>query len=114
MSENNNNQTIKMEDISSTSKKFRTADNPIFVYANGIYKNLGNIIKAIAFVLAFLMIILGFILAFILFTKSAFSVVTSLAVIVIFTVLAAIIFFPLFGIGHILCQNNEILKILNK
>ncbi len=114
MSENNNNQTIKMEDISSTSKKFHMVNKQIFAYTNGIYKNLGNVIKAIAFILAFVIIILGFILAFILFTKTAFSAVISLAVIIICTVFAAIIFFPLFGLGHILCQNNEILKMLNK
>lgn len=116
MSENNN-KTIKMEDISSTSKSYQVIDNinnTVSAYTNGIYKNLGNIIKAIAFVIAFALIIVGFIAAFILFTKSIFSAVTSLAVIILCTVVAAIVFFPIFGIGHILCQNNEILKLLNK
>ncbi len=109
-----NNETIKMEDISSMSANHPSTKNLVSAYTTGLYKNLGNIIKIIAFILAFIMIIIGFIVAFILFTKSALSIVTSLAAIVICTVLAAIIFFPIFGLGHILCQNNEILKMLNK
>lgn len=110
----NNNENIKFEDISSSSNQFHKVKKQVDAYSNGIYKNLGNVIKAIAFIIAFAMIILGFILAFILLTKSAFSVVTSLAVIVAFTLLAAIVFFPLFGLGHIVCQNNEIIKLLKK
>jgi len=114
MSEINKNQSTEMEDISSVSEKFLALKNPVSTYTTGLYKNLGNIIKVIAFVIAFAVIILGFLLGFLLLTKAAFSIVTTLAVIIIFTVLAAILFFPLFGLGHILCQNNEILKLLNK
>lgn len=114
MSESNKNQSIEMEDISSVSEKYRALKNPVTAYTTGLYKNLGNIIKTIAFILAFIMIILGFLLAFLLLTRAAFSIVTSFAVIIIFTILAAILFFPLFGLGHILCQNNEILKLLSK
>ncbi len=114
MSENNKNQIPEMEDISSTSVEFRAKKNPVMAYSSGLYKNLGNVIKAIAFIIAFAIIIIGFIVAFFLFSKTSFSIVLSLAAIIIFTLIAACIFFPLFGLGHILCQNNEILKILNK
>ncbi len=113
MSENNKNQVPEMEDISSTSMEFRAKKNPVLAYTSGLYKNLGNVIKAIAFVLAFLMIAIGFVIAFFLFTKTAFSVLLGIAAILVFTILAAVIFFPIFGLGHILCQNNEILKMLN-
>ena len=83
-------------------------------YSSGLYKNLGNVIKAIAFVIAFAVIVVGFVVAFFLFSKTAFSIAISLAAIIVFTLIAACVFFPLFGLGHILCQNNEILKMLNK
>ncbi len=115
MSENNiNNNISKMEDISSTSIEFRAKKNPVMAYTSGLYKNLGNVIKVISFVLAFAIIIVGFVIAFFLFSKTAFSIVLSLAAIIIFTLIAACVFFPIFGLGHILCQNNEILKTLNK
>ncbi|MBQ6717627.1 MAG: hypothetical protein IJN22_01895 [Clostridia bacterium] len=114
MSENTKNQIPEMEDISSTSVEFRAKKNPVMAYSSGLYKNLGNVIKAIAFVIAFAVIIIGFVVAFFLFSKTSFSIVLSLAAIIIFTLIAACVFFPLFGLGHILCQNNEILKMLNK
>ena len=114
MSENNKNQAVEMEDISSVSDRYRAIKNPVSAYTTGIYKNLGNIIKAIAFIVSFIMIILGFFVAFLLSSKAAFSMVISLAVVIICTVLAAIVFFPLYGLGHVICQNNEILKQLNK
>ncbi len=114
MSENNQNKSVEMEDISSVSEKFLALKDPVSTYTTGLYKNLGNVIKVIAFVLAFIVIIIGFLLGFLLLTKAAFSIITTFAVIIIFTVLAAILFFPIFGLGHILCQNNEILKMLNK
>lgn len=113
MPENNTNPTPEIEDISSTSEEFRAKENPVMAYGDGLYKNLGNVIKVISFVISFAIIILGFIIAFFLFSKTSFSIILSLAAIIIFTIIAACVFFPIFGIGHILCQNNEILKILN-
>lgn len=114
MSENNKRPLPEMEDISSVSAEYRAKNNPVLAYSNGLYKNLGNIIKAIAFLLSFVIIILGFVIAFFLFTKTTLSIAITLAIVIVFTIISAIIFFPLFGLGHILCQNNEILKALNK
>lgn len=110
MSTNSNN-LPDMEDISSTSKKI---ENPAMIYADGIYKNLGNVVKAISFILCIGIIILSFIVAFFVFSKTAFSIALSLCIIILGTVLAAIVFFPIYAVGHIVCQNNEILKRLNK
>lgn len=110
----NSNNTPDMEDISSTSKKIKKNENPAMIYADGIYKNLGNVVKAISFILCIGIIILSFIVAFFVFSKTAFSIALSLCIIILGTVLAAIVFFPLYAIGHIVCQNNEILKRLNK
>lgn len=113
MSENNTNQVTEMEDISSTSEEFRAKKNPVMAYSNGLYKNLGNVIKVISFVVGFAIIILSLIIAFLLINKTAFGIMLALAVIIFGTIAAACVFFPLFGLGHILCQNNEILKKLN-
>lgn len=115
MTENNNvNSNDFIEDISSTSPEFRAKRNPVMAYGNGLYKNLGNVIKVIAFVLGFGLIILSLVLAFFLFNKTSFGIALALAVIIFGTIAAACIFFPLFGLGHLLCQNEEILKMLNK
>lgn len=113
MSENNTNQVAEMEDISSTSEEFRAKKNPVMAYSNGLYKNLGNVIKVISFVIGFAVIVLALIIAFLLLNKTAFGIMLALAAIIFGTIAAACVFFPLFGLGHILCQNNEILKKLN-
>lgn len=114
MTEENMTPITEMEDISSTTEQFRAKKDPIAAYSNGLYKNLGNIIKATAFVVGFAVIIVGFIVAFFLFSKSFLSMVLSLAIIIAFTVIAACFFFPIFGIGYIICQNEEILELLKK
>ena len=61
--------------------------------------------------MAFGIIILSLILGLtILRAKSGLSMLSFVAIIG-GTVFAAIMFFPLYGIGHIICQNNEILRI---
>lgn len=114
MPENNTNSNDFIEDISSTSAEFRAKKNPVMAYSNGLYKNLGNVIKVISFVLGFSIIVISLIAAFFLFTKTFFGFALSLAIVIIGTVIAACVFFPIFGLGHILCQNNEILKMLNR
>ncbi len=103
---------MPMEEITSSSKK--TTNNPITAYADGIYNNLGNVIKVVAFIQAFVFIILGFVLAFLIFSKTSFSISIGLGLIIAFTLIAAFVFFPTYAIGQVLCQNNEILKKLNE
>ncbi|MBR5473444.1 MAG: hypothetical protein IKU82_05605 [Clostridia bacterium] len=114
MSEENKIPLTEVEDISSTSEQFRAKKDPIAAYTNGLYKNLGNVIKAISFLISFAVIMVGFAAAFFLFTKTALSATLGLLIVIVFTVVAACLFFPIYGIGHIVCQNNEILKSLNK
>ncbi len=106
--------TAPIEDISSTSEEFRASKNPVDAYVNGVYKNTGNIIKAIAFIICFLVIIVSFVAAFFLYTKSTLSIAISIAVLLLGTVFSLIVFYPLYGLGCVICQNNEILKKLNK
>ncbi len=114
MSDNNKNQLPEMEDISSTSVEFRARKNPVMAYSSGLYKNLGNVIKVIAFILGFGIIIVALVAAFLLLNKTSWGIALALAAVIFGTLVAAFVFFPMFGLGHILCQNNEILKLLNK
>ena len=114
MSENSKNQITEMEDISSVSEEYRAKKNPVLAYTSGLYKNLGNVIKVISFVFSFGIIILALVVAFFLFNKTSWGIMLALAAIIFGTIIAACVFFPIFGLGHILCQNNEILKSLDK
>lgn len=115
MQENFEFEPVEMEDISSTSSEFRKQnDGPITVYGNGIAKNLGGIIKAIGFILAFVIIAVSFVIAYFLFSTEKFFMAISLAIIILGTVSGVIILFLIYGLGQIICQNNEILRRLNK
>lgn len=99
-------------DISSVSKKFQVKNFPFDALGDAALKNLGNIVKIISFVLAFAVLIMSIVLAFFIISKSFLSVAISLTIIVFGAVFAAIVFFPVYAIGHIICQNNEILEKL--
>lgn len=115
MKENKNTDSVEMEDISSTSKEFRKRNSgPVAAYGNGLFKGLGTIIKTIAFLIAFAIIGVSFVLAYFLYSAEALYIAISLAIIIFGTLVAAITFFLIYGLGHIICQNNEILRRLNE
>ena len=114
MSKEQNETTPSIMDVSSTSEEFLAKKNPVDAYVNSVYKNTGNIIKAIAFIICFIMIIITFVAAFFLYTKSTLSIAISIAVLLLGTILSVIVFYPIYGLGCVICQNNEILKKLNK
>ena len=103
--------TANKPNIKEQGKK--AANAVLDTYGNFCFKNLGNIIKVISFVVAFGIIILSLILALTLFKARTGLTMLSLLTIIGGTAFAAIVFFPLYGIGHIICQNNEILRIFN-
>lgn len=106
-----------MEDISSSSpslkKSKKKSDNPITAYGNGIFKNLSGIIKAIAFIIAFFIIAVSFVLAYFLFSSDKLFMAISLGILIFGTAVAAIVMFLIYAIGHLISQNNEILKKLD-
>lgn len=112
MSENFNTPNNDMEDITSNSTGNHAKMNPLVVFGKNMFENLSNVIKIIAFVLGFGIIALSILLAFFLFSKSLLSLFISLAIIIVGTLFAAALFFPIYGIGHIIEQNEEILKKL--
>ena len=107
------NKNVSFVDISSNSKK-RKVNNPIDSYGKLVYKNLAKVIKFIAYALAILIVLAGIIGAF--FIQMKLHGLTFLAVGLFFAaaVVAFIAFFIIYGIGHIIAQNEEILKRLNR
>ena len=104
-----------IQDISSTSREFRERNaGPVSNYKKGIFKNIGMIVKAISFIVAFAIIIVSFVIAFFLFSKEVTYMAISLAVIIFGTVFALITMFLIYGMGHILCQNEELIKRLKR
>lgn len=107
-----------VEDISSSSgstvKRKPQKSGPIANYGNGIFKNLGSIIKMISFFIAFAILAVSFVAAFFLFSKDSFFMAISLGILIFGIVVAAITMFIIYGIGHVICQNNEILRQLRE
>lgn len=96
----------------ATGAKAAKAVNSVFdVYGNFCLNGLGNIIKVLAFIIAFGIIIVSLVLAIALFKARTGLSFMSFVTIIGGTVMAAIAFFPIYGIGHIICQNNEILRV---
>lgn len=110
------NTNIPMEDIVSTSPaaKKAAANKPVERYGKGIAKGLGNIIKAISFLVAFAVLALFFVAAYLLYTRDPLFTAISIAIIIVGVIVATIIMFLIFAMGQIICQNNEILKKLNE
>ena len=105
-------------DIASSSKSEYDTETHVgeYVekYGNGIFKNIGTIIKFIAFLLCFSVIILSFFAAYFIFSFNALFATIAVGVILFGTVFGIILLFIIYGIGHIICQNNEILTRLKK
>ncbi len=117
---NNQNQEFIYEDITSNSptasnkEKAKKIAKPIVKYADGIFKHLGNVIKAIGFLIGFGIFGVCLFLGYYLYSKDPTFKLVSLAIITAGIVLGMIIMFLIFGLGHIICQNNEILRRLNR
>lgn len=114
---NQNNDFI--EDISSSSKKSKFKLNielkdPVDMYGKLIYNNLGKTLKVIAYLVTIFTILLGFGAAFLIFKKQAAYIALSFAAVLVFTAVALIEFFIIYGLGHSIEQNNAILKKLTE
>ncbi len=107
-----------MIDISSSStprnmKPKKHKENPVSAYGNTLFKNLGTIVKVISFIVAIAIIAVVFVAAFlILKIFDSFFTPVAIGIIIVGTVIAAFTFFIIYGIGHAICQNDEILRRL--
>lgn len=112
-------QTGDMIDISSSTAKRPPVSpkkpQPVKSYGSGTSAFLGVIVKIISFVVAFASIAVGGVGALIIcrFLDEFFDSI-AIAVFILSVVIGTISFFIIYGIGHIICQNNEILKRMNE
>ena len=83
-------------------------------YGNGLFKHMGGIIKFIAFLICFSIIIVSFFAAYFFYSNSTFGKTLSLSIIGGGTAVALIFLFMIYGVGHIVSQNNAILTRLNE
>lgn len=101
-----------IEDISSKSKYFKEND-PIDKYGKYLYRNIDKIIKIIAYIVAGFTIIAGFAGAIFIRSKIVGFSIIGFGIFFLCAVFAFIEFFIIYGIGHLIEQNNEIIKKLN-
>ncbi|MBE6728575.1 MAG: hypothetical protein E7562_08030 [Ruminococcaceae bacterium] len=112
---------IEFEDIRSSSdskaaklkRKAKKAAKPVVKYADGMFKYLGHIIKAIGFLIGFAIFGACLFVGYYLYSKDPTFEVISLSIVIAGIVIGMICMFLIFGLGHIVCQNNEILRRLN-
>ena len=76
--------------------------------------HLGTIIKIIAFLVAIIIMLTSILLAVVLYTKEPIFLVVSSAIAVLGSLISIVLLFIIYGIGHIVTQNNEIIKNINK
>ena len=113
-------QSGDMIDISSTtggknpdpySKK---RPQPVKSYGGGVSKALGVIIKIISFVVAFGCVAIGGVGCLLIQRLlSGFFDSIAIALFIFSVVIGTISLFIIYGIGQIICQNNEILSRMN-
>ena len=111
--ENNNDTKFVFEDISSSSSKGK--NNLIKAskeYGDGAMKHIDKVIKAISFIVAIIIAAVFFAIAALLIMLDNSFRVIALAVIVVGIILSLICLFLIYGIGHIITQNKQILRHL--
>ena len=110
--ENNNDNKFVFEDISSHSSNKKKLLNAGKEYGDGAMKHIDKVIKAISFIVAIIIAAVFFgIAALLVMLDNSFKVI-ALAVIVVGIILSLICLFLIYGIGHIITQNKQILRHL--
>lgn len=100
------------EDISSSSPKNIKPIAELEEHSNRAFKNIDKTIKTLAFVVSIGIFLIFAVLAAVLIILDKIFFVVSIGLIVVGAILAIIIMFLIYGTGHIISQNNEILKKL--
>ena len=96
------------EDISSSSpsKKSVLKDD----YAEKAIKKIDKIIKLIAFVIAIGTMLLFLAVAAVVFMLDSSFLLIAIGILVLGLIFSLISLFLIYGLGHIITQNNELLK----
>ena len=113
---NNSENEVVFEDISSSTpahkykEKVEKAVKAVDDYGEGAFKHIDKIIKVISFIVAigvFLVFAAG---AVVLYMLDKVFMLIALGVLILGVIFALISLFIIYGIGHIITQNKEILK----
>lgn len=119
--QNNSSYDDFVDIMSSSTPKSEEKEKPIELmkesidrYGNGMFKYMGGIVKFIAFMICFLIIILSFVAGFFFYSKASSDIVIAIAIIGAGCSVALITLFMIYSVGHLICQNNEIITRLNK
>ena len=99
------------EDISSSSPRVKK-DKPSKVYAEGAFKNIDKVIKAISFLISIGTFLIFAGLAVLLAMFDSVFILISIGLAIFGIILSLILLFLIYGLGHIITQNKEILKRL--
>ena len=102
------------EDISSSSlPKTKNSLKAVSQnYGNGVFKHLDKIIKAISFIVSIgILLVFAAVAAVLVMLDKIFAVV-AVVVFIVGIILSLMVLFLIYAVGHLISQNNEILKRL--
>ena len=102
------------EDISSsTLPKTKSSLKAVTEnYGNGVFKHLDKIIKAISFIVALMILLVFAAVAAVLIMLDKIFAIVAVGVFIVGIVLSIIVLFLIYAVGHLISQNNEIIKRL--
>ncbi|MGN0451601.1 MAG: hypothetical protein ACI4FN_05775 [Acutalibacteraceae bacterium] len=109
-----NNEDLMFEDISSSSlPKTKSSLKAVSQnYGNGVFKHLDKIIKAISFIVSIVILLMFAAVAAVLIMLDKIFAVVAVAVFIVGIILSLIVLFLIYAVGHLISQNNEIIKRL--
>ena len=102
------------EDISSSSlPKTKSSLKAVSQnYGNGVFKHLDKIIKAISFIVSLGILLMFAAVAVVLVMLDKIFAVVAVAVLIVGIILSLMVLFLIYAVGHLISQNNEIIKRL--
>ena len=102
------------EDISSsTIPKTKSSLKAVTEnYGNGVFKHLDKIIKAISFIVALMILLVFAAVGAVLIMLDKIFAIVAVGVFIVGIVLSIIVLFLIYAVGHLISQNNEIIKRL--
>ena len=109
-----NNEDLMFEDISASSlPKTKNSLKAVSQnYGNGVFKHLDKIIKAISFIVSIGILLMFAAVAAVLVMLDKIFAVVAVAVFIVGIILSLMVLFLIYAVGHLISQNNEIIKRL--
>ena len=109
-----NNEDLMFEDISSSSlPKTKSSLKAVSQnYGNGVFKHLDKIIKAISFIVSLGILLMFAAVAAVLVMLDKIFAVVAVVVFIVGIILSLMVLFLIYAVGHLISQNNEIIKRL--